>query len=139
MAVPTGIPRAIAFLHPIVALASLAFMAYVASLGLRSRGRTEQHLRPRHARLAACAYGLMLSNLGGGALSTWYLRPDLVLASSAHLRIGMMIVALLSVAALLSRWIGANEKARFLHPILGLLALVLSGLQLFFGMPLLPL
>jgi len=32
-----------------------------------------------------------------------------------------------------------GEAARMLHPILGLLALVLSGLQVFFGMPFLPL
>jgi hypothetical protein len=137
--VPTGVPRLIAFLHPILALASLAFMTYVASLGLRSRERTEKHLRPKHARLAACAYGLMLTNLGAGFFSTWCLRPDLTLASSTHFRIGLLVVAFLSVAALLSRRIAASDRARVLHPILGLLALVLAGLQVFFGMPLLPL
>jgi hypothetical protein len=139
MAVPTGLPRAIAFLHPILALVSLALMAYVASLGLRSRERPERHLRPRHARLAVYAYALMLANLGIGALSTWYLRPDLTLAGSAHFRIALLIVAVLSVVAFLSRHIAANDTARLLHPILGLIALVLAGLQVFFGMPLLPL
>jgi hypothetical protein len=139
MAVPTGIPRAIAFLHPILALATLGFMAYVASLGLRSRERTEAYLRPKHARLAPYVYGLMVVNLGIGTLSTWYLRPDLTLASSAHFRISFVTLAVLSVGAVLSRWVGANDTARMLHPILGLLALVLSGLQVFFGLPLLPL
>jgi uncharacterized membrane protein YkvI len=137
--VPTGIPRLIAFLHPILALVVLAFMTYVASLGLRSRERTERHLRPKHARLAAYAYGLMLVNLAAGVLSTRYLRPDLTLASSMHFRVGLLVVALLSVTALLSRRIAASDTARALHPILGLLALVLAGLQVFFGMPLLPL
>lgn len=139
MAVPTGLPRAIAFLHPIIALASLAFMAYVASLGLRSRERAERHLRPRHARLAVYGYALMLANLGVGLLSTRYLRPDLTLAGSAHFRIALLIIGLLSVVALLSRWVATSDSARMLHPILGLIALLLAGLQVFFGMPLLPL
>ena len=138
-AVPTGVPRVLAFLHPIMVLASLAFMMYVASLGLRSRERTEAHLRAKHGRLAVYAYGLMLANLGAGAFSTWYLRPDLELATSAHFRLALVIVAVFSVVALLSRRIARSDSARFLHPILGLIALVLSGLQVFFGMPLLPL
>ena len=139
MPVPTGMPRLLAFLHPATALVSLAFMAWVASLGLRSRERSEGHLRPRHARLAPYMYGAVLANVAVGALSTWYLRPDLPLTSSAHFRLGFVIVALLSVGAVLSRRIAVNETARLLHPIFGLLALVLAALQIFFGMPLLPL
>lgn len=138
-AVPTGMPRVIAFVHPILALASVAFMAYVASLGLRSRERGGRHLRPRHAQLATYAYAAMVANLAIGTLSTWCLRPDLTLLDSVHFRIGLVVVGLSSAAAVLSRWIGGHELARTLHPILGLLALVLSGLQVFFGMPLLPL
>lgn len=137
--VPTGIVRVIAFLHPVVALASLAFLAYVASLGLRSRERLEAHLRPRHARLAAWAYGLMIVNVVGGLASTWWLRPDLDARGPMHLRLGLAVVAVMSVAALLSRRVASDETARLLHPLLGLLALLLSGLQVFFGMPLLPL
>jgi hypothetical protein len=132
-------PRVIAFLHPLLALASILFLAWVASLGLRSRDRVDRHLRPRHARLARWAYGLMIGNFVAGVLTTWALRPDLSARGAMHLRLGLAIVLLMSGAALLSRWIGTNETARLLHPILGLLALVLSGLQLFFGMPLLPL
>jgi hypothetical protein len=139
MPVPTGMSRVFAFLHPVMALVSLAFMAYVASLGLRSRERTEAHVRPRHAHLAPYMYGAVLANVAVGALSTWYLRPDLPLTSSAHFRLGLVIVALLSAGAVLSRGIEANETARLLHPIFGLLALVLAALQIFFGMPLLPL
>ncbi|MEO6029797.1 MAG: DUF4079 family protein [Candidatus Binatia bacterium] len=135
---PTGIPRVLAFLHPIVALATLVFIVWVASLGLRSRERTERHLRPQHARLAVVAYWLMVANLGLGVLSTWLWRADIELLRSMHFRLGLAIVALLSVAALTSRWI-ANDSARILHPILGLLAVVLAALQVFFGMPLLPL
>ena len=131
--------RVIAFLHPLLALASIFFLAYVASLGLRSRDRVDRHLRPRHARLARWAYGWMIANLVTGVLSTWALRPDLGARGPMHFRLALGVVSLMSVAALLSRRIGTNETARVLHPILGLLALVLSGLQVFFGMPFLPL
>ena len=136
---PTGMSRVIAFLHPLTALASIVFLAYVASLGLRSRERVDRHLRPRHARLAKWAYGWMIANLVTGMVSTWALRPDLAGRGAMHLRLAVAVVLLMSVAALLSRRIGTNETARILHPILGLLALVLSGLQVFFGMPFLPL
>ncbi len=136
---PTGVPRLLAFLHPISALASLAFLAYVASLGLRARDRGGPYVRARHARLAPWAFGWMSVNVAGGALSTWYLRPDLTLGDSAHFRFGLLVLVLLGGAALLARSIGTNDTARLLHPMLGLLALVLSGLQIFFGMPMLPL
>ncbi len=129
----------IAFLHPLVALLTLAVMAWAASLGLRSRDRLERHLRPRHARLAAWAYGLMVFDLLAGLGSTWALRPDLDARGAMHLRLAIAIVAVMTGAAWLSRRIGRDATARLLHPILGLLALVLAGLQVFFGMPLLPL
>ena len=135
---PTGLSRLLAFLHPILALTTLGFIVWVASLGLRSRERAERHLRAKHGRLASIAYWLMVANLAGGLLSTWLWRADLELARSMHVRLGLAIVALLSVAALTSRRLG-NETARRLHPILGLLAVVLAVLQVFFGMPLLPL
>jgi len=137
--VPTGFARVLTFLHPLTALASLAFLAYVASLGLRSRERVERHLRPRHARLARIAYVVMLANLALGTFTTWAWRGDLTPFTSIHFRLGVGIVVLLSAGALVSRWNGVNETARFIHPILGLLALLLSGLQVFFGMPMLPL
>ncbi len=136
---PTGLPRVIAFLHPVVALATIMFLAYVASLGLRSRERAHRHLRSKHARLAVWAYAAMIVNFAGGIATTWLVRSDITTEGIMHLRLGLAVVALMTGAALLSRWIGTNEAARVLHPILGLLALVVSGLQVFFGMPLLPL
>ena len=138
MRVPTGFPRVLAFAHPILALVTLAFIVWVASLGLRSREPGERHLRPRHARAATVAYWLMVANLALGVVSTWALRADLELLRSMHFRLGLGIVALLSAAALTSRRL-RNDTARLLHPILGLLAVVLAALQVFFGMPLLPL
>ncbi|MCC6764966.1 MAG: DUF4079 family protein [Deltaproteobacteria bacterium] len=134
-----GTSRWIAFFHPFVALATLVFMAWVASLGLRSRDRLEGHLRARHARLAAWAYGLMVFNVAAGLVSTRVLRPDLDARGLMHFRLAVAIVVVMTAAAWLSRRIERDATARMLHPILGLLALVLSGLQVFFGMPLLPL
>jgi heme A synthase len=138
--VPTGVPRLLAFAHPLAALVVLGLLAYVASLGLRSRERVGAHLRPRHRRLAPWAYGLTLANFAGGVLSTWLLRPDLEHDQThTHFQIGLAIVALLTTAALTSRWLARSRAARQLHPILGLLALLLAGLQVFFGMPMVPL
>ena len=137
--VPTGFLRLIAFLHPILALAVLVFLAVVASLGLRARERHGARLRLTHRRFAPYAYTLMLANLIVGILSTWRLRPDLDLARSAHFRLALLIALLLTIVALLSRRIATSDTARFLHPILGLIVLLLSGLQVFFGMTLLPL
>jgi Protein of unknown function (DUF4079) len=137
--VPTGLPRLIAFFHPVLALVVLVFMAVVASFGLRARERRGARFRRTHRRLAPYAYVLMLANLVVGLLSTWQLRPDLELARSAHFRVGLVIALLLTIAALLSRRIATSHTARLLHPILGLIVLLLAGLQVFFGMTLLPL
>jgi hypothetical protein len=136
---PTGLHRLLAFLHPVSALLVLALLLYVASLGLRSRERGEAHLRRRHARLASYAYGVMLANVALGLVSTWHLRVDLALAGSAHFRIGLLVAALFTAAAVLSRRVATSDSARLLHPLLGLLGIVLSAVQIFFGMPLLPL
>lgn len=136
---PTGLPRLVAFVHPIVALIALGLLGYVASLGLRARERGGARLRPIHGRLAWWAYGLMAANFGLGVFSTWLLRPDLALAGGAHFRIGLVVLALLTAAAWSSRRLAGNEIARLLHPVLGLLAVVLTALQVFFGMPMLPL
>lgn len=136
---PLGVPRLIAFIHPILALIVLVFTAIVASFGLRARERHGARFRQRHRRLAPYAYGLMVGNLVVGVLSTWQLRPDLELAGSVHFRLALLIVVLLTIAALLSRRIGTSDTARSLHPIIGLIVLLLAGLQIFFGMTLLPL
>jgi len=56
-----------------------------------------------------------------------------------HFRIGVLVAVLFTAAALLSRRVATSDAARFLHPLLGLLGIVLWAIQIFFGMPLLPL
>lgn len=133
---PTGAERLLAFVHPLCALAALAFLAWAASLGLRSRERGGAPLRPRHARLAPWAFAATAFNFVLGAGSTWLWRADLELAAGAHFWIGTAICVVLGAAALLSRSIATSPGARSAHPALGMLALLLSLLQVFFGLAL---
>ena len=133
---PTGLARLLAFAHPACALVALGLLGYVASLGLRSRERGGAALRPLHARLAPWAYGATLFSFAFGVLSTWLWRGDLELATGLHFWIGGAICAVLGVAALLSRRIGVSAGARSAHPALGMLALLLAVLQVFFGLAL---
>lgn len=136
---PQGAERIAAFVHPATALLAIAFLVFVASLGLRSRERDGAHLRPRHARLAPWALAAMASTLVFGAASTWLWRPDLELAEGWHFRLGVAATVLLAVAAFLSRSIATDETVRRLHPLLGLLAVLAAVVQVFFGLGLLPL
>lgn len=136
---PIGPDRLAAWLHPLVAAGSLALLFYAASLGLRSRERGGRALRPRHARVAPYAFWAMLFNAGFGVLSVWLWRPDLERAQGAHFSVGAAVVAVLAAAAWLSRRLPGDELARRLHPLLGMLALLLASLQVFLGLPLLPL
>ncbi len=45
---PTGAERLLAFVHPVCALAALAFLAWVASLGLRSQVPTGSPVTVRY-------------------------------------------------------------------------------------------
>jgi hypothetical protein len=136
---PDDAARIAAFLHPAIALLAIAMLAYAASLGLRSRERGGAPLRLRHARFAPWSFAAIVVTALFGAASTWLWRPDLELGDGWHFRLAVAIVAILGVAWLLSRWLPESGTARQLHPLLGLLALLLAALQVFVGMGLLPL
>lgn len=133
---PTGADRLLAFVHPLCALLALAFLAFTASLGLRSRERGGAALRPRHARLAPWAFAATAVNFALGLGSTWLWRADLEVAGGAHFWIGAAICVVLAAAAVLSLRIRTSARARSAHPALGMLALLLSALQVFFGLAL---
>jgi hypothetical protein len=133
---PTGAERLLAFVHPLCALVALAFLAWVASLGLRSRERGGAPLRPRHARLAPWAFAATALNFVLGLGSTWLWRDDLELAGGLHFWIGAAICGVLGMTALLSRSMATSSGARSAHPALGMLALLLSLVQVFFGLAL---
>lgn len=137
---PSGAAALAALLHPTLALASVAFLAHVASLGLRSRERrADRALRERHARRAPIALALVAGNAAAGLLSTWLWRADLTLGRSTHFGVGLAAVALLALAALVARRVPHDPRARRIHPLLGAAALLLALLQVFLGLPLLAL
>lgn len=134
---PTTTETVLAFVHPILGLIALGLLFRAASLGLRSRERRGDALRPLHARAAPQAFLATVVAWLMGIVSTVAWRPDLELAAGWHFRIGLAVVVLLGCGALLSRRIHHDERARRLHPLLGVTALLLAALQVFFGLPLL--
>ncbi len=135
-AVPDRLPRLLALAHPTVSLAALVLLAAAASLGVRSRERGGAVLRPRHARLAPWAAGVTIANTLFGIASVRLWRPDLEVAGGPHFWLGLAIAILLGTGALLSRAVARDERARLLHPMLGLAALLLALVQVFFGLSL---
>ena len=83
-------------------------------------------------------YGLILATWAGGLASVWALRDDLTPAASGHFTVGTAIVVLFSAAALVSRRIAVDERARVIHPWIGAAALLLCGVQVFLGLQIMP-
>jgi hypothetical protein len=79
----------------------------------------------------------VLTWLGGLATVRWS-RPEIETAASGHFTVAGLIVALLTGAALLSLRVRLDRRARAIHPVLGAMALLLSGVQVFLGLQLLP-
>ena len=133
-----GFEDVLPFLHPLIALGTVAFLFHAATLGLRSRQRRGEAARPLHAARAPWALALVWVSALSGVAATWLWRRDLEVASGWHFWIGWIVVGVLSAGGLLSRRIHDDETARRIHPALGLVALLFAMLQIFFGMPLLP-
>src|SRR2546427_26732 len=74
----------------------------------------------------------------GGLATVEWLTPDVEDAAETHFAVGSAIMACLTAAALLSRRIRRDRRARTIHPLLGATALLLCGLQIFLGLQLLP-
>jgi len=133
--------RAVLWLHPVLGLATVALALRTASLALRGRsgGRAAAALRARHRRLGPWVLGLVLVNWLAGLGSVWLdpRAPDL--ATSGHFRVGSALVVLFTLAALVSRRIDRDPRARAVHPWIGATALLLSGVQVFLGLQLMPL
>ena len=129
----------LAYVHPIAAGFTVAFLVYVGSLGLRARNdrRRARQLLAQHARLAPILYGLVLVSWIGGVLSTWLLRRDLELAASPHFRIGILLVLALSGSVLTSRLM-TRTMMRAIHPWCGVAAMLLAAAQVFFGLQITP-
>jgi hypothetical protein len=127
------------YLHPALAALILGLLAYVASLGLRARNdrRNRAKWLRRHAQVAPWMYALMVVVWMAGVAAQWALRPLDELATSPHFRVGLALVVVLGAAALSARWMHV-KAVREAHPWFGALALLLAGVQVFFGLQLLP-
>jgi len=128
------------YAHPVVALATVGLAARAAGLGFQGRttGAAREVIRRRHRRLAGWTWILVLLNWTGGLVAVRVLRPDLDVAASGHFTLGSLIAILFTAAAALSRWVPDHRGARAVHPVLGATAVVLTGVQVFLGLQLLP-
>jgi hypothetical protein len=128
------------YLHPAAGLAATGLAAYQASLGLRSRRPRPDAAaaRRRHAAIGPWLWALYALNWLGGLATVRWSRPDIEAAASGHFSLAGAIVGLLTAGALLSRRVPFDRRARAVHPVIGATALVLSGVQVFLGLQLLP-
>ena len=94
--------------------------------------------RRHHAALGPWLYTLFLLTWLGGLATVEWLTPDVEDAAETHFAVGSAIMACLTAAALLSRRIRRDRRARTIHPLLGATALLLCGVQIFLGLQLLP-
>ena len=132
--------RAALWLHPILGLATVALALRAASLALR--GRTpgaSPALLARHRRLGPWIFALVVVNWLAGLGSVWIDPRGPELAVSGHFRVGCALVVLYGLAALLSLRLDRDPRARAVHPWVGATALLLSGVQVFLGLQIMPL
>lgn len=127
------------YVHPVAAGVATVLLFYLGSLALRARNdrRRAGRLLAQHARLAWPVFWLVVLSWVGGLFSTWWLRRDLELGGSAHLRLGIALVAVLTASAVTSRRM-TTSPWRDIHPWLGVVALLLAAAQVFFGLQITP-
>lgn len=130
----------LAWIHPGIGFVAVGVAVRAAGLGLRARrpGRRAPVARAAHRRVTPWLYGLMLVTWGSGLASVEWLRDDLDEAASGHYTVGCAIVALLTLAALLSRRVPTDPRARLVHPMVGAVAVLLAGVQVFLGLQIMP-
>jgi len=124
------------WLHPALGLVTVALALRAAGLGLGARapGRRGVRSRARHRAVTPWLYGLVLLNWVFGLLTVALVRSDLEPTRSTHFLVGSVVVALFTLAGLLSRRIAVDPRARAVHPWVGVAALLLSGVQVFLGL-----
>jgi Na+/proline symporter len=129
----------VSYIHPVLSALVLALLAYVASLGARSRSdrRRRALYLARHRRLAPWMYAAFVASWFGGLASTWLTRPEEDLAAGWHFRLGVAMVVLLTGSAITARNMD-REAVRSLHPWFGAAAMLVSAGQIFFGLRFLP-
>jgi len=136
----TGASAVWLYVHPLLALLTVAGLAYAAALGLRSRqGRRDgPALLRRHTRLTPVLYWSVIGNWALGVLSVWLGRADIDLFSTGHFEVGCCLVVALTATAMVSWWMDRLPEGRTIHPLLGALSVLLAGFQLFLGLQIMP-
>lgn len=126
------------WLHPATGLVTVLLMARAAAFGLSARrgGMRASGQRASHVTLARRVWWLVLANWLLGLGTVWAYRPELDVAASTHFTAGTGVLLVLSVARLVSRRIPVDPRARTWHPVLGAVALLLAGVQVFLGLQL---
>ena len=129
------------WIHPVLGLVVVTLAVHSASCAVRGRspGLGAAALRARHRRLGPWVLGLVATNWVAGLVTVWLDPRNPDLATSMHFRVGTGLVLLYGTAALISRWIDDDPRARAVHPWIGAVALLLSGVQVFLGLQLMPL
>jgi len=122
----------IPWLHPALGLAAVALLLQAARRGLDIRRRVRSGRA--HPKLAMRAWWFIAANWLLGLWTVGSFREDLELATSSHFLAGTALLVLLSIAGLSSRWIDADPRMRRIHPVIGAVALLLAGVQLFLGL-----
>ena len=132
--------RLAVWIHPVLGLVTTTLALQGASLALRGRrgGARGAALLARHRALMPWVYGLVVTNFAAGVVSCWLWRDEEDLATSGHFAVGVALVVLFSAAALVSRFIATDRRARLVHPWIGAAALLASGVQIFLGLQIVP-
>jgi len=125
------------YLHPLAGVAQIALAVWQASLGLRARAGAGA-ARARHVALGPWLLATFVLNWAAGLASVRWGRQDIEEAATRHLAVGSTIVVVLVAAAILSRRVPVDARARTVHPLLGGAALLLCAVQVFLGLQLLP-
>ncbi len=129
-----------AFVHPVIGTVVVLFSLWIMSRGLRARqgGKGAHAARRTHKRWAWYALVGMLLALTSGMASTLWIRPDLELGETWHLALGWLVVGLMAIAALLTRYFTHNAQLRQIHPWIGIAAVGGGIAQAIVGIELLP-
>ena len=129
-----------AFVHPVLGTVAILFSVWIMSRGLAARQRNKgaHAARRTHRRWAFYALGAMVVAAASGTASTIWLRPDLELGETAHLAVGIVVVVLMGIGGLLTRYFTRSNALRSIHPWIGIAAVVGSIVQGILGIELLP-
>jgi len=129
------------FVHPVLGGLALLAMAWTGSRGLLARqGARGAHAKRRfHRRWAPWAAAACVLAALTGPLTVFTLRDDLTPADTIHFWVGLSTTAIMGLLWWMTpRRYRRNAMVKNLHPILGVVALVLGVGVLLFGIELLP-